>query len=201
MSIVPSEQGHEHENKTLRLWELLNMRLSDLLSSEECEMELNGALKRAEHLRQRNKTLRLWALLNMRLRWVGWCILCFTSCAGDSQSYKQVRQECSVWKKIQSVGCCCIFCFTSRAGHSHTFKQMLFGAFFCCLVSTWAYCLQFHCSLYDAYQHRSILHNHFMGYLIRVIRQVFSILLSSSSSFSSNFTPPFQYLLFYRELK
>ena len=31
------------------------MRHSDLFSSEECEMELNGALKRAEHLRQRGR--------------------------------------------------------------------------------------------------------------------------------------------------
>ena len=29
------------------------MRLSDLLSSEECEMELNRELNRAEHLRHR----------------------------------------------------------------------------------------------------------------------------------------------------
>ena len=31
------------------------MRHSDLFSSEEYEMELNGALKRAEHLRQRGR--------------------------------------------------------------------------------------------------------------------------------------------------
>ena len=31
------------------------MRHSDLFSSEECEMELNGALNRAEHLRQRGR--------------------------------------------------------------------------------------------------------------------------------------------------
>ena len=31
------------------------MRHSDLFSSEECEMELNGALKRSEHLRQRGR--------------------------------------------------------------------------------------------------------------------------------------------------
>ena len=31
------------------------MRHSDLLKSEECEMELNGALNRAEHLRHRSR--------------------------------------------------------------------------------------------------------------------------------------------------
>ena len=31
------------------------MRHSDLFSSKECEMELNGALNRAEHLRQRGR--------------------------------------------------------------------------------------------------------------------------------------------------
>ena len=79
--LVPSEQGQEHENKTLRLWALLNMRHTELLSREECEVELNGALNRAEHLRHRglqvlydaeneivelqNQSKKVW----MKLKW------------------------------------------------------------------------------------------------------------------------------------